>query len=92
MKDFPSFNIDDPNDVKNLLRYLLKERNNDINDFNNLKNTFISGRKVGKVPTGAADISSTDKVGDFNYDKDYIYIVINNAGTAQWRRTALASW
>lgn len=92
MKNFPNVQPDNDDDIELLLRYILKERQNDVKDFDNLNNNFISGRKVGKIPTGAADVSSSDKVGDFNYDVNYIYIVVNNAGTAQWRRAALASW
>ena len=90
IKDYPNFL--ESNDVPELLRYIVKERKNDVKDFDNLTNTFISGRKSGKVPTGAADISDTDRVGDFSYDVNYIYIVVNNAGTAEWRRAALSSW
>lgn len=92
MKDYPDLQPRTLVDVIELLRYVNKERTNDIKDFDNLTNVFISGRKVGKIPTGAADISSSDRVGDFNYDANYIYICINNAGAAQWRRATLASW
>ena len=71
---------------------MIRERPRDVKDYDNLSNRFISGRKTGKIPTGASDISSTDKVGDFNYDQNYMYIVVNNGGTAEWRRVALSSW
>jgi hypothetical protein len=92
MKDYPSITPDTGEDQKELLRYICKERKNDISDFNNVKSLFNSWRKVGKVPTGASDVSSTDRVGDMNYDSSYVYILVDNGGTPQWRRTALASW
>jgi hypothetical protein len=91
MKNYPSFNVENQKEVLELLRYILKERRNDVNDFTNIKNGFISGRKVGKIPTGASDISVTDRIGDFNFDADYIYICVDNSG-AEWRRVALSSW
>lgn len=79
-------------DVRELLQEIVRERRLDISDFNNLQNRFISGRKVNKIPAGASDVVSTDKVGDFNYDASYIYVLVNNSGTAEWRRAALSTW
>lgn len=92
MNPYPKLGDRTPADVIRVLEIAVRERTQDIKDFDNLTNTFISGRKVGKIPTGAADISPTDRVGDFNYTTSFLYIVVNNAGTAEWRRAALASW
>jgi len=92
MKDFPKNDTQSAEGVEELLDFIVNERRNDINDFINLKNVFISGRKVGKIPSGASDIEVTDRVGDINYDASYLYIVIDNGGTAEWRRIALSSW
>lgn len=92
MKPFPKYTVSNLPELIEIVRYILKERRNDINDFENLKNVFISGRKVGKIPTGATDITNDDKVGDISYDASYLYIVVDNSGTAEWRRVALASW
>lgn len=92
MNSYPLLTPDNQEDAIELLRVISRERPNDIKDFDNLTNTFMSGRKSGKVPTGSADISVTDRVGDFNYTPSFFYIVVNNAGTAQWRRIALGSW
>jgi hypothetical protein len=92
MKDFPTIRPRNMDEVIELLRYITKERTNDVSDFENLNNRFISGRKVAKIPTGAADITDTDRVGDFNADANYVYFCINNSGTAEWRRCALLSW
>jgi len=90
MKDYPKHLNE--SDVSSVLRYIIQQRRTDVSDFNNLNNRFISGRKVGKIPTGAADVANTDRIGDFNYTDEYIYICVDNSGTAVWRRASLASW
>jgi len=92
MKQYPTLSPDSPEDQKEFMRFAIKERINDVNDFSNLKNVFMSGRKVGKIATGAADVTDGDRVGDFNYDASFLYILIDNAGTAEWRRAILSSF
>lgn len=92
MKPYPLLGKGSIADVNRCLETVVKQRTQDIKDFDNLQNTYISGRKVGKIPTGATDISPSDRIGDINYDNSYLYIVINNSGTAEWRRASLASW
>lgn len=91
MKPFPKLQDNTLTEVINVIQYILKERRNDVSDFDNLKNVFISGRKVGKIPTGSSDISDTDRLGDYNYDADYLYLCIDDSGAA-WRRVALTTW
>ncbi len=73
------------------VRRIIEERNSDVQNFNNLNQVFMSGRKVGKIPTSSADVVATDRVGDFNYDASYLYLCVDDSG-AEWRRVALASW
>lgn len=82
----------DLEDVADAIEEMIRERSRDLKDYDNLQNRFISGRKVGRIPSSSLDVLSTDKVGDFNYDASYVYILVDNAGTAVWRRSALASW
>jgi len=82
---------DDNKAIADFCRDIARIRQEDIDDFNNLTNVFIRGRKVGKIPTSSVDISVTDRVGDFNYDANYLYICVNDT-TAAWRRVALESW
>lgn len=91
MKPYPTLIPKTLEDVISVLIYIVKERRYDVLDFNNLQNVFMSGRKVGKIPASSADIDDTDRVGDFNYDPDYLYIVVDDSGAA-WRRIALSSW
>lgn len=92
MNDYPQITPETFDDIVELLRIITRERTIDINDFNNLKNVFMRGRKVGKIPAGATDIDPSDRVGDFNADDSYFYIVVENGGSAEWRRAALGSW
>lgn len=91
-KDYPYWAAKTLEDIKEQLLQIANIRKDDITLINNLPNIFIGGRKVGKIPTSSADIAPTDRVGDVNYDVNYLYIVIDNAGTATWRRATLGSW
>lgn len=91
MKQYPSIDLKVLEDVISLLEYVRNERKNDVKDFDNIQNRFMSGRKVGTIPTGAAT-SSDERVGDFSYDENYLYLVVNNSGTAEWRRIAYTAW
>jgi hypothetical protein len=77
---------------KDVLRRIVELRHDDVSDFTNLPQVFMSGRKAGKVPTGSADVAVTDRLGDFNYDTSYLYLAVNNAGSLVWRRVAISSW
>ncbi len=74
--------------VADFCRDIARIRQEDIDDFNNLTNVFIGGRKVGKVPTSSADVVATDRIGDFNFDANFIYICVDDSGAA-WRRVTL---
>lgn len=78
-------------------REVARLRGEDIEDFNNLANVFMRGRKVGKIPSSSADVDATqDRVGDFNYATDsgveYLYICVQVGSSAAWRRTVLGSF
>lgn len=92
MREYPSLGAGTIDDLNRVVRFAVLERETDVKNFINQKEVFMSGRKVAKIPTGAADVTDGDRVGDFNYDPDYFYILVNNSGTAQWRRASLASW
>ena len=91
MKTYPRDIKDDAVSCGNALRYISRVREEDMRDWNNLSNTFMRGRKVGKVPTSSADVATDDRLGDFNYDASYMYLCVDNSG-ATWRRITLGSW
>jgi hypothetical protein len=90
MNPYPVLTLANEKDILEVLRVILQERRKDVRDFDNLNARFYS--KNPKVPTSSTDISSSDKVGDIGYDNSYIYVCVNNAGTAEWRRAALTTW
>jgi len=96
MNDYPNINPKSQSDILELLQTILEERLIDIKDFDNLNNRFIAGRKTGRIPSGATDVTLADKVGDFNIADDsgtvYLYALVDISGTAEWRRVALSSW
>lgn len=67
------------------IEQITRTRKDDIAQINNLKNIYMSGRKVGKIPANAADVVDTDKIGDFNYDDDYFYILTDEVSPS-WLR------
>lgn len=88
---YPQLFSDDTESLLIAVRRIIEERNSDVQNYNNLNQIFMSGRKVGKIPTSSADIAATDRVGDFNYSASYLYLCVDDSG-AKWRRIALASW
>lgn len=92
MNIFPIWNFQTLADALKMLNFIVRERQTDVVEYNNLPQRFIGGRKVGKVPSASNDVAADDKLGDLNYDVDYLYILVDNAGTAEWRRFTGASW
>lgn len=71
------------------MKFIVRERTNDVHAWHDLPQNYVTGRKVGKIPTNAGDVADSDRVGDMNYDDAYIYLLTTVAGTATWGRTAL---
>lgn len=88
LKDYPYWGAGTSEDIKEQLRQICAIRKDDITQFQNLSSVFVSGRKVGKIPTASNDVTAADKVGDLNYDASYLYILVDNSGTPAWRRYA----
>lgn len=67
----------------------------DIPDFTNLPNVFISGRTTYRTPSTPLDVLATDNIGDVTTDPagDFEYKLINVGGTPKWAQIALnTSW
>lgn len=91
-KDYPYWAAETLDDIKSQLRDICNIRKDDITQIQNLASIFMAGRKVGKIPSASNDVDPTDRIGDQNYDQNYLYILIDNAGTAAWRRFTAGSW
>lgn len=92
MKLYPILKDETVKGIFDWLKYVVRARSEDVQEFNNLQNIFVAGRKIGKIPSASIDVSTEDKIGDFNVDATYAYYLINNSGTAEWRRVSVGSW
>ena len=82
------FNTDRAASLDQMIR-----RYNDLAErFSLLTDVLIQGRLTDRVPTSSSDIVDGEKVGDINFQNDYIYILTDNAGTPAWRRVAVSSF
>lgn len=79
-------------DVLTFCLEVARTREQDLQDFYNLPNVFVKGRKVDKVPTGSSDVTDEDRAGDFNYDTSYMYVCVEDGSSVTWRRATLGSW
>lgn len=79
--------------ILDALQDISRKRQEDITDRNTFNSIFVNGRKVGKVPSVSADVVASDRIGDINITKDYIYTCCDDgAGGAVWRRIAQGAW
>lgn len=81
-----------PERIAEILQEITRLRERDVEDFDNLPNIFMRGRKVAKIPTQSTDVALDDRAGDFNYDTSYIYVCVDTGSGLAWRRTTLSSW
>ena len=91
-KDYPYWSAETLEEVRTQLRQITNIRKDDITQIWNISSQFIMGRKVGRIPTSSANVIDGDRVGDVNWTTSFFYILVDNAGTATWRRVALSSW
>lgn len=63
----------------------------DLPDFTNLNQQFISGRSTTRVPTSAINVIDTDVKGDVVYalNGSYAYVLTDVSGVLKWARIAL---
>lgn len=93
MKKYPDIKTGKIEEVVSVLKQICRFRNSeDVSSFNNLNSVFIRGRLTARVPSAAIDVISGDLVGDFCPTATYLYILVANSGTPEWRRITAASW
>lgn len=91
MRIWPSLRHKTIEGISIVLDYMISERQADRREWLDLPNQYMSGRKVGKVPSSSTDTADS-RIGDFNHDGSYLYICVDNSGSAVWRRISLSSW
>jgi len=92
LKPYPSNVTDDVSSVSDAVRFICRLRKEDITDNDNISSSYMSGRRVGKVPDSSTDIVADDKIGDFNITDSYAYFCVDSGGVAIWRRLSLETW
>lgn len=93
MQPFKQTVVKDFASLREALGDISRKRQEDITDRNNFNSIFVNGRKVGKVPSGSADVVASDRIGDFNVDNTYAYwLVDDGAGGAEWVRAGVSTW
>lgn len=85
-------NIQNEYDIKALsswAREVTRLRSFDLDDYNNqvAGNPFIYN-----APATSSTFVGTEKEGDLAFDASYLYIVVDNAGTLEWRRVSLSTF
>lgn len=78
--------------VVGALQKIAQIRGQDQTQWIDLKNQFISGRRVVRVPSASNDLLATDNIGDFNVTATFAYFLIDNAGTIEWVRIAVGTF
>jgi len=62
----------------------------DIPDFTNLNQVFVSGRSTTRIPSSPTDVLSGDNVGDVANDGSFVYTLLDiGGGTLRWDRRAI---
>ena len=85
---------DDNSEIIMILLEIIRLRDEDITDFNNLNRRFLPGRATDRVPSSPTDVvPRVDATGDIVNDGIFEYKLINDAGDLKWdRRTLDFSW
>lgn len=65
----------------------------DLPDYFNQRNIYVSGRSTTRVPSGSSDVVVGDRQGDqvVAVDGSYLYILVSVSGSLAWSRVALTT-
>ncbi len=79
--------------IPEVVREMVRLREQDVDDFTNLSQVFLGGRTGVRVPSSPSDVLATDNVGDVVNDDTYEYKLVQITGGALWdRRTLDVAW
>ncbi len=86
--------VKDEKDVLRALQEIVRLRETeDISDFQNLNNRFVTGRGLFRsraAPSTPTNVLATDSEGDIVNDATYEYKLLNISGVLKWDRRALS--
>ena len=93
MEPYISLLQEDPKEIVRILRDIIRKRQDDIIEFDNLKETQVSGRSVNRIPANATDVLPSDRLGDISITDDSIYVLKEiTPGVVEWRKSTLATF
>lgn len=80
--------------IEEVIERIVELRFEDLTDWNNLPQRFVGGRKTNRIPSSSVDVLASDLEGDIAVDgpNNFLYILVDNAGTLVWRRITLAAF
>ena len=91
---YPILNEDEQ--IPDIVREIVRIRDNDIADWNNLPSQFVQGRGLfttRTAPSTPTNVLATDQEGDVVNDATYEYKLLNISGVLKWdRRTLSVGW
>lgn len=76
-------------EILDWIRDATRNRRFDLDDYNRQDTTLPV---IFDAPSSSSDIIGTEKAGDISADANFLYIVVDNAGTLEWRRVAISSF
>lgn len=90
-QEYPNIHHTSLEDVINKISML---REDDIREFRDLRDHFIQGRKVQRIPRSSIDIQRGDCIGDFSYNANFMYLltILDKDSGAAWRRVKLENF
>ncbi len=91
MRVYPTLTKSDNKSLMDAINQISRLRKDDVAAWNNLTQVFISGRKVGTIPSGSTVTAVTDREGDFNYDSAHAYLAETIGSTLMWARWAIST-
>lgn len=76
-------------EIKRWISDVTRARQADLDDYDLQES---SKPKIFNAPASSTDTKGTEKVGDIAVDASYLYIVVDNSGTLEWRRVGISSF
>lgn len=76
-------------DIQTWIMNATRNRQFDLQDFD--KQTTENPR-IYNAPSSSTDTIGNEKVGDMAADASFLYIIVDNSGTLEWRRVAISSF
>lgn len=76
-------------DVISWAKDVTRNRRFDVDDYDL---QVASSPVIYPAPSSSSDLTGTEKVGDIAVDASYLYIVVDNSGTLEWKRVGVSSF